>query len=266
MIVLPRRKCGVPRPGLYAVGARAPRGTLNAFTAIAAPVEAYIANPRAAEKVHIHASLSAGYGLIPPGPGLGSEPFAQLPIWGMADLWGKSAGYKTVWDVIEETVAKGVARRIPKVPDVTLPCPLLMLHMNTFASPRMTTNTDTLRELLPEFFSGSPPNALFLFDQPWRDAKSLGRSGDDTFMSHPHVRFWQVIGQIDTRKRNKTLKELDVRLTEGIFGFTWITAFCQVLKPHEDRVHDNLAQVGVLPALAPNDPRALQMSQEAMEI
>jgi len=239
---------------------------LNTFTAIAAPVEAEIHNPRAAEKVHIYATLNAGYGLIGPGPGLGSQRFAQLPTWGMADLWGKSARYKTVWDVIQETFFKGVARRIPTVPDVTLPCPLLMLHMNTFANRPMTSNISALKELLPEFFSGSPPNDLFLFDQPWRKAASLGRRGDETFMSHPHVKFWEAIGQMDTRKRNKTLKRMDVRLTQGIFGLTWITAFCQVLGPDEDHVQDNLAELGVLPALAPDDPRALQMSQEAMQI
>lgn len=256
MHVMHKRLCGTPRSGLYAVGEVSSNGSLLAFTALAAPVPAEIQNPRAAEKVHLRFTLNAGLGLVPPGPGLMDLPFAGLPLVGMADLWGKASGYETVSDVVGETLNKGIARRIPAVPDVSLPCPILMMHMDAhFYAVR-----EGWQERVIRFVNEWEPLWAIqcnVEDQPWRDAPSLGRSGDDMYLWHPYMAFWQALSDIGgPTERERSVADMGGRMAQGIFGLTWVTKFVQVLRQDQDHVDEKYARQGVLPALSPDDPRA----------
>lgn len=259
MIIMHRRKCGTPRGGLYAVGEMGPGGTLEPCTALVAPLEAEVTNPRAAEKVHIDQTLTSGFGLVPPD---GHEPtrFAGLPVVGLADLWGKSAGYRTAWDVLEETMAKGIARRIPKVPDVTLPCPVLMMHMDAVIKPKSQNGRNVAVDMAlfdsPALTKGS---WAALVEQPWLEAESLGRAGDETYLDHLHVHFWSawrnhIFNEPGSYAKHE-LKRMEIDLVQGIIGIGWINAFVQVLEPDQYNVDPKLAAQGVVPGLAPNDPR-----------
>ena len=274
MIVLPDRRCGtVEKGGLYMISRKSIFGTLRPFTALAAPLAAEIANVRRPEVVDIARTLCGVAGLIHLDPHVDFGRFAKLPKIGLADFWGKAAGYVNTWDCVEETQRLGVCRRIANVPSVPLPCPILMLHAEAVVEPfnwiamwywlhdRHGIEWDVQGvQVLRKYVEDGQPlqdcRVVGVGDQPWREANSLGRAGDDDFMWHPYVGLWHIIPQLRERRLLKKFREeCSVRFEEGIFGVSWISDFCLVLEDDQDEVLGHLAVKGVIPALTENDPR-----------
>jgi hypothetical protein len=241
-----------------------PGGTLLPFTALVAPFPAEIENPRAQQAISISATLENATGLWLP-DGTSQKSFAGLPVYGVADLWGKGAGYKTVWDVIEETRQKGVCRRIPQVPEVELPCPILMMHMDAVVSRTYRAPHDLKVWLHGHGVEWSmtggedePPGYQLgtVSGQPWHsEAESLGRVGDDDFMWHPYVKLYKKIAGL---KEEKLFSEFcrQFGMEQGVFGLSWITKFAYVLGEGETEVPDHLKAKGVEAAVGEDDPRA----------
>lgn len=258
MLVLPNRRCGkVALGGLYAVSRKSVFGTLAPFTAIASPLPAEVRNPRRPEVIDTARTLCGLAGLVHVDPHVTLGRFARLPKIGLADYFGRSQGYRSTWDCIEETQRLGVCRRVAQVPNVPLPCPVLMLH----AEAVVDADVDVMREWLFEegivvFAQSGRVYDTNLEDQPWREASSLGRKGDDNFMWHPHVGLWRIIPHLRERRLFKRFRtDCGVRFEEGVFGLSWITDFCYTLKDDEVEVPLPLAMKGVVGAYAEDDSR-----------
>jgi hypothetical protein len=218
--------------------------------------------------VGIAETLLGEVGLQPPS----GEAFAGLPLVGVADLWGKSAGYETVWDVIAETQAKGISRRIANVPDLEVPYPVLMMHMDADIYSSQEAYTPSVSvwdieitkwfEMKRAEFDGSPfvlSGAHDLWAQPFVVAESLGRKGDDDFMYHPHVKLYTAIHELKKVKLyNEFRFEFNIYVDQGIFGLSWITSICYVLGEDETEVPPALAKRGVEAAVGEDDPRAAE--------
>jgi len=272
VIALPNRRCGKVTPGgLYAVSRMSAFGTLLPFTAVAAPLPAEVANARKPEIVDTARTLCGLAGLVHLDPHVDIGRFARLPKIGVADYWGQSQGYKSVWDCVEETQRLGVCRRVANVPSVPLPTPVLMLH----AEAVMDVSGQRARDWLTEQFGWTaeqePAWASSVYsdrfgmvdveDQPWREAHSLGREGDDDFMWHPHVKLWEIMPQLRKRRLfSKFRGECGVRFEEGVFGLSWITDVAYVLKRGEKEVPNHLAARGVIAAVAQDDSRAREVA------
>jgi len=179
--------------------------------------------------------------------GDGNGPFAGLPQYGVADLWGKSFGYDHVWDVIEETRRLGVSRRISGVPSLTPPYPVLMMHVEGFVS---VPTGDW--QFVDRYF-----DVAEIDTRPWRDAESLGRVGDDSYLLHPHTEFYKFVSDMD---RDDTLDDfMEYTRTEfhqGVFGLSWITDIVYVLGRNDTEVPEKYADRGVVAAVTQDDPRA----------
>lgn len=158
MLVLTDRACGsVAEGGLYASGIPRIEGRLLAYTAIAAPFDAEVANPRRAQAVAMGPTLDQAWGLVSPTGD--DEPYKSLPAIGMGDLWGKCY-YRNVWDAVHETARFGACRRISHVPDeVKVPYPVLMLHQDAFAL--FGESTDFVESWLCENFPQEPTMRLW---------------------------------------------------------------------------------------------------------
>jgi len=263
LVVLPDRKCGTPRKGLYMTGELSPSGTLLPFTALAAPFEAIIAHPRSYQKVDIWETLYHANGLRTSGC---APPFAGLPQQGIADLWGKSAGYECVYDVAIETCMKGICRRIAKVPDLETPFPVLMMHMHAVVdAPIPEMAWDWLETMGIEWSrTQGIENPIDVLDRPWQAASSLGRVGDQDYMTHPHFDLWRVISEMAVNENylDWWLEDNQVELRQGVFGLGWITKVVYVLGKDDEEVPEAYADRGVLPAVNTHDPRAAGATHE----
>lgn len=257
MMVLPKRKCGRVKCGLYAVSEASENGTLEPWTWLAYPFPAEIANPRKAEPISMGDTLDMRAGLWPPTP-YPVKPYG-LPAVGVADLWGRSAGYKDAWDVAHECSFKGTARRIAQVPDVPLPYPVLALHKEAMlVSP---LGWGVVQDwLLGHDLVWSPMGDgvdWTVDDTPWVGAESLGRVGDETYHGHPYTGLMRVMPELRRRRlRSQFVRECQIEFEEAVFGMTWITAIVWVLGEEESAVPKELAKKGVLPAMGEGDPRA----------
>ena len=274
--VLPNRRCGtVKQGGLYACGELSPYGTLNAFTALVAAFDSEIANPRAAQAISIPQTLE--YLMLCP-PGGNDREYKHLPAVGFADLWGKCY-YPTVWSVIEETMEKGISRHIAQVPDIPLPAPVLMMHMDAVIEPPDAPDSPFKHTFTPEDcqYQALEPmlaklNVTWHYANDmgmtptvrpfkWHDdaVPSLGHRGDPTFMDHPYVSLYRAFSDLqDTKKLKKFLKDNKVNQAQGLFGLSWITKYVYVLKDDEDTVPDKFAHAAwaVEPGVGVDDPRA----------
>lgn len=270
MLVLPNRRCGKVKKGaMYMVSRKSVLGTLLPFTAIASPLPGEVRNPRKPEVIDTSRTLTGLAGLIHVDPHVSFGRFARLPRVGLADFWGKSAGYVNVWDCIEETQRLGICRRVAQIPDVPLPCPVLMLHAEAvvdvdWISVRYWLGGRGIRwdfqgvQVLRKYVEDGQPlqdcRTVGVEDQPWREAHSLARKGDDDFMWHPYAKLWEVIPQLKKRRLfGRFREECSVRFEEGIFGLAWITDFAWCLREGEKEVPDHLAAKGVIPAVAEGD-------------
>jgi len=275
-LVLSNRKCGRVRGGgLYATGVLSPEGTLLPFTAIAAPFEAHVPNPRAPAYIDVPATLQRVGLVSDAGNPAYAEPFAKLPRLGIVDLWGMSAGYETAWDVIEETCRLGISRRIAQVPSLQVPYPVLMAHKNAVVDfAHLEFVDDWLRDWAErqpwgEGMSPTEPGWGYEYDtgkgfsvlyneHSWLGAESLGRVGDDDYLWHHYVDLLWAVGQLTAQGvLDKFLHETGSELREGVFGLSWVTAIAYVLKPHETEVPEHLAEKGVVAAVPEGDPRGL---------
>lgn len=269
MKVLPNRKCGRVKQGLYAVGEMSSAGSLLPFTALVAPIPAEISNPRVAQRVGIAETLLAGAGLQP----ARGESFAGLPSVGVADLWGKSAGYETVWDAIAETRALGISRRIANVPDLVVPYLVLMMHMDAdvYSMQEAYATAASVWDIeIPEWFEMKRAggsllrpfvlnNAYSLWAQPFLEAKSLGIKDDDDFMYHPYVKLYAAIHELKKAYLyNEFKREFGIYTEQGVFGLSWVTSICYVLGEDETEVPPALAKRGVEAAVGEDDPRATE--------
>lgn len=256
LFVLPKRKCGTPRSGLYLVSRMSPSGSLLPFTALAAPFESMIANPRSYQVVDMPSTL-LNLGLTFDSD---LEPTHNLPKYGIADMWGMSAGYPFVWDAIEETRRLGVSRRVANIPDIPFPIPVLMMHMHAMWDMPGTGET-ALNWLCDNFgwesLSEHNGVAASTPSMPWCLAKSLGHVGDDDYLWHPYARLWELIPQIDRDERLEWFLEwFQVEQRPGVFGLSWITHAAYVLGPGETEVPAKWADRAV-PAVSETDPRAV---------
>lgn len=276
MIVLPNRKCGkVKSGGLYAIGRKGVFGTLLPFTAIAAPLPAEVANPRKPQVVDTARTLTGLAGLVNYDEAAIIGRFARLPKIGLADYWGQSQGYRNVWDVVEETQRFGICRRVANVPSVPLPCPVLVLHAEAVMSVPPSRSGVTIKswldgygirwdfqgvQALREYVEDVQPLLVSVDDQPWREAHSLGRKGDDDFMWHPYTDLWRIIPELKRHQLFKRFRqECSARFEQGVFGISWLTDFCYVLKDDETEVPAHLAERGVVGAFAQDDLRAKEV-------
>ena len=252
LVILPDRKCGTPKKGLYMTGTLSPTGTLHPFTALAAPFEALIAHARSYQKVDMWATLGQCNGLAFDGADL---PFARLPRHGIADLWGKAAGYEHVMDVILETMEKGISRRIAKVPDLETPFPVLMMHVDAVVNaPIPEMAWDWLEDM-----------GIYNLDRdtvstrPWHTAPSLGRTMDRTYLDHPYINVWEAIQKMDREdKLDWWIEDNQIELRQGVFGLGWITEVVYVLGKDEDEVPEKYVEKGVVAAVNEHDPRGQQ--------
>lgn len=252
MFIMMNRKCGkVKGGGLYLVGEPSPDGTLLAFTAIAAPFEARIAHPRNHQIVDVPTTLLKADGLRVDG----NDSFAGLPKIGIADLWGKSAGYTTVWDVIAETATKGISRRVAHIPDIPRPFPILMMHMNTVLN---IPNPNAAVEWLLDHGITINEEVYPLFGMPWRGAESLGHVGDKTYLDHPYVALWAALAALDPELMQMFLEYHQIEFRQGVCGLSWITQAVYVLKDDETDVPEELAEKGVIAGIGESDPRAAE--------
>lgn len=261
LFVLPNRKCGKVRQGLYLISRTSPNGTLLPFTALVAPFEAYIANARSYQVVDIPSTL-ANLSLT-----LDSDLEAShnLPKKGLADLWGMSTGYKEVQDVIEETMLKGVSRRVAAIPDIEFPCPVLMMHMHAvldIPDPERAwkwLNDKTGWEPYIEFAFPDMTDAptVYVDSRPWLDAESLGHVGDDTYLWHAYAALYELIPQLQKDDLWDWFMEwFCIEYRPGVFGLSWITHAAYVLGPGETEVPAKWADRAV-PAVGESDPRAV---------
>jgi hypothetical protein len=201
--------------------------------------------------------------LTPPSGGAG---YSGTPAVGLADLWGKSAGYRSVYDVIEETQALGPCRRIARIPDVELPCPVLMMHMDAVLFTDAGGNPDgsKLAAWLSPYLldQWEPENEVgHWLSRPWQDYEGsrLGRVGCDTWVEHPYVHLYEAIRALKKkRKYSAFLAEFGLAEYPAVFGLTWFTYWARVLGP--DETEDDMSQAeieaGVIPAYTQDDPRA----------
>lgn len=261
LLVLPNRKCGRVRPGLYLVGRGSPGGHLRRFTAIAAPFFAITPSPQAPFQIDVPTTLKRAEYLRTDG----TEEFGQLPRVGIADLWGASAGYTNVWDVIAETRQYGITRRVAWIPDIPRPFPVLMLHVKAYYNHAIgagraalhledlfgkSKNTNWTLDFMPWHVAGMPPN-------PYK----LGTVNCPDFMEHPHVDLWRQEASSDPHVRGELVhfKNLcGTELKQGVFGLSWVTDAVQVLRQGQD---PSEVRTGCLPAVGEDDPRAADGQQ-----
>ena len=253
MFVLPDRRCGTPRSGLYLVSRMSPNGTLLPFTALASPFESMIANPRSYQVVDmpatlINLSLTFDSDL---------EPTHNLPKYGIADMWGMAAGYLYVWDAIEETCRLGVSRRVGNIPDLPFPIPVLMMHMHAVLDAPSGACWDYLsRQYGFEQICDHDGTIGTIGNMPWCLAKSLGHVGDNDYLWHPYAKLWELVPQMDRdEKLDWFLEWFQVEQRPGVFGLSWITHAAYVLGPGETEVPAKWADRAV-PAVNERDPRA----------
>jgi hypothetical protein len=267
VIILPNRKCGTPvKGGTYGISRMALGGGLKPLTALAAPLPAEIANPRKPQLVDTARTLTADVGLWAPDPDWDYQGrFARLPRTGLADFFGVSQGYRNFWDVLFETSVKGLCRRVAQPLDIPLPCPVLLMHSQVVVDADWVDVEEWLREQGIEWAPGhldSTPeglvrNTAMMDDQPWREAQSLGHTGDDDFLWHPHSLLWQAIATLcERRLLAKFVRECDVQFGQGVGGLSWLTDWAMVLREDQDEVPDHLARKGVIAAVTEDDPRA----------
>lgn len=249
LLVLPNRRCGRVRPGLYLVGRRSPHGTLNAFTAIAAPFEAVIPYNRSYFVIDVPTTLTGGHWLRTDG----NAEFGGLPRLGIADLWGKSVGYESVWDIIQETRLLGLTRRVSQIPDIPRPFPVLMMHVDAyFDIPLLSLFMDILNNHEVHVDD-------MLEDKSWTRLydKSIGRRGDPDFMDHQYVYLYEMQKVLErTGDWDGILEDCRVEMRQGVFGLSWVTDAVEVLPHDRNHVREDLAERGVLPAVSVDDPRA----------